>query len=123
MVELGALEAAVAAPAGAGSAEVPKPDALEAAVVAPGGAHSAEASEETPDWLTPECETARCLVFLVTFAAVLAKTALRAAVPLVTLDGWTREGIRDALLDAAAHPQDDWGGCLLQLFFPHDDKR
>ena len=107
MVELGALEAAVAAPAGAGSAEVPKPDALEAAVVAPGGAHSAEASEETPDWLTPECEAARCLVFLVTFAAVLAKTALHAAEPLVTLEGWTREGIRDALLDAAAHPQDD----------------
>jgi len=48
--------------------------------------------------------TARGLVWLITFAAVLPDTADQAAVPLRTLDAVTRENVRDAVLDAVAHP-------------------
>ena len=60
---------------------------------------------EKPEWQTPENEAAQCLVYLITFAAVLATTALEATVPLVTLEGLTREAVRDAVLDAVANPR------------------
>ena len=43
-----------------------------------------------PDWQTEEDGSARRMVFLVTFAAVLAETAAEADPPLRTLDGLTR---------------------------------
>ena len=64
----------------------------------------AEANTEGPDWHTPEDDKARRMVFLITFAPVLAETALVAEQPLKTLDGLTREDIRDAVLDAIANP-------------------
>ena len=46
----------------------------------------------------------RSMVFLVTFAAVLEETAAAATTPLRTLEGLTRENVRDAVLDAVANP-------------------
>ena len=43
-------------------------------------------------------------VVVLSFSAVLAATALQAAVPLATLESKTREVIRDAVLDAVANP-------------------
>jgi len=62
------------------------------------------ADADKPEWFTPEDNTKRQHVFLVTFAAVLEETALRAELALRTLEGVTREVVRDALLDAVAHP-------------------
>jgi len=58
-----------------------------------------------PDWQTEENESVRCMVFLVTFAAVLAETAEAAEPPLRTLDGLTRADIHAAIADAVANPQ------------------
>ena len=60
-------------------------------------------AREDADWRGTENEEARLFVFLVTLAPVPQETALAAEAPLRTLDGVTREHIRDALLDAAAH--------------------
>ena len=60
-----------------------------------------------PVWLTKEDDTARSMVFLITFAAVLDETALLAEAPLKTLEGMTREDVRDAILDAVANPAQD----------------
>ena len=57
-----------------------------------------------PDWMTDEDSTARCMVFLVTFAAVLAATALQSDTPLRVLDGMTRAAILAAILDAVENP-------------------
>ena len=57
-----------------------------------------------PDWLTQEDDSARCLVFLVTFAAVLSETAQQAETPLKELTDLSRSDIMDAMLDALAHP-------------------
>ena len=57
-----------------------------------------------PDWQTEEDGSARRMVFLVTFAAVLAETAA-AEPPLRTLDGLTRADIQAAIADAVANPQ------------------
>ncbi|CAE7414057.1 Ikbke [Symbiodinium sp. CCMP2456] len=57
-----------------------------------------------PDWLTQEDAAARSMVFLVTFAAVLSETALQAETPLKDLADLSRLQVRDALLDAVAHP-------------------
>ncbi len=52
-----------------------------------------------------EDNAARNLVFLITFAAVLPDTAdAQLGVPLRTLEGVTRANVRDAILDAVAHP-------------------
>lgn len=59
---------------------------------------------ERPDWLTEEDDGARSMVFLVTFAAILAESALEAELPLRTLDGLTRQDIHNAMLDAVANP-------------------
>jgi len=82
-------------------AELP-PVLPEAAQV--GGAEAAPGA--SPDWQTPEDTDARRMVFLVTLAAVLPDTALAAEVPLRTLDGVTREHVKDAVLDAVAHVGD-----------------
>ena len=58
-----------------------------------------------PDWQTEEDGSARRMVFLVTFAAVLAETAAEAEPPLRTLDGLTRADIQAAIADAVANPQ------------------
>lgn len=63
-----------------------------------------------PDWLTEEEPDTRSMVFLVTFAAVLEEVALQSSTPLKTLEGLTREAIRDAILDAVANPADQPGG-------------
>ena len=57
-----------------------------------------------PDWQTPEDESKRSQVFLVTLAAVLEATALQAEKALRTLEGITREIVRDAVRDAVANP-------------------
>ena len=61
-----------------------------------------------PDWDEPENPKARQWVYLVTLAATLPETAEAAAggggVPLRTLDGLSREQIRDAVLDAVRNP-------------------
>ena len=61
-----------------------------------------------PDWDAPEDSKARQWVYLVTFAATLPGTAEAAAAgggpALRTLDGVSREQIRDAILDAVANP-------------------
>ena len=54
--------------------------------------------------LPPEDSSARGLVWLITFAAVLPDTADQAAVPLRILDAVTRENVRDAVLDAVENP-------------------
>ena len=90
--------------------QAPAPARLPPGVVPPPGAAANEAGPaetpglEKPDWLTAENEVAQCQVYLVTFSAVLAATALQAATPLVTLEGKTREQVRDAVLDAVANP-------------------
>lgn len=65
-------------------------------------------SDAAPDWLTAEDCLARNVVFLVTFAAILeapdAQGQYPAHVPPRSLEGVTREQIRDAVLDAVAHP-------------------
>lgn len=65
-------------------------------------------SNAAPDWLTAEDFLARNVVFLVTFAAILeapdAQGQDPAHVPPRVLEGVTREQIRDAVLDAVAHP-------------------
>ena len=58
-----------------------------------------------PDWQTEEDGSARRMVFLVTFAGVLAETAPEAEPPLRTLDGLTRADIQAAIADAVANPQ------------------
>ena len=63
-----------------------------------------KSDRERPDWLVTEEEHTRSQIALVTFAKVLAKTALEAQTPLKTLDGLTRENIRDAMLDAVQNP-------------------
>jgi len=72
---------------------------------------SSDESEERPppkpDWFTDEDTSARSLVFLVTFAAILDATALAAEVPLRSLDGLSREDIKAAVLDAVEHPVQD----------------
>ena len=57
-----------------------------------------------PDWLTQEDDSARCLVFLVTFSAVLSETAQQAETPLKEVADLSRSDIMDAMLDALAHP-------------------
>jgi hypothetical protein len=66
-----------------------------------------QAPPPPPDWLTEEDAAARSLVFLVTFAAVLEETALQSETPLKTLQGLSRAEIKDAILDAVAHPLQD----------------
>ena len=61
-------------------------------------------------WMLDEVPDARTSVYLVTFANVLNTTALHAATPLKTLEGASREAIRDAILDAVAHPEREAGG-------------
>ena len=96
-------------PAAAAEAEHP-PLPLAAAAAAeqpPPPAAAAEPEEPPPpDWQTKEDEKGRSMVFLVTFAAVLAQTALDSVKPLRTLLEVTREVIRDAVLDAVANPVD-----------------
>ena len=87
----------------------PAPDAVSASdarpVQAPGPLQPCEAAAEPlPEWLTEEAEGKQCQVFLVTFAAVLAARALNADTPLRTLEGVTRETLRDALIDAVRNP-------------------
>lgn len=50
----------------------------------------------------PERPDSRQLVYLVTFAAVLAQSSAAAEPPLRTLDGVTKEVLRDAMLDVTA---------------------
>ena len=57
-----------------------------------------------PQWLTTEAQDVQRDVFLVTFAHVLEATALSSSTPLRTLDGLTREDVRDAMLDAISNP-------------------
>ena len=59
---------------------------------------------ERPEWQTEEKGEARQMIFLVTFAGVLADTVEAADTPLRTLDDLTRQHILDAVLDAIAHP-------------------
>ena len=75
----------------------------------PEGAQAAAAAGPVgPDWDAPEDSKARQWVYLVTFAATLPGTAEAAAAgggpALRTLDGVSREQIRDAILDAVANP-------------------
>ena len=63
-----------------------------------------------PVWQTEEDGSARRMVFLVTFAAVLAETAAEAEPPLRTLDGLTRADIQAAMADAVANPQAESSG-------------
>ena len=75
----------------------------------PEGAPAAAAAGPVgPDWDAPEDSKVRQWVYLVTFAATLPGTAEAAAAgggpALRTLDGVSREQIRDAILDAVANP-------------------
>ena len=75
--------------------------------VAPVGPPGAQDPNGNPDWFTGEVASARGMVYLVTFAAVLPDTVAAAAAgsaPLRSLEGITREQIRDAVLDACANP-------------------
>ena len=56
------------------------------------------------DWWVPEQTADRGEVALVTVAGVLKSTVDTAVQPLRTLDGLTREQVRDAILDAVSHP-------------------
>jgi hypothetical protein len=62
------------------------------------------------DWMVKEDPKARAYVYLITFAGVLEGTALQADMPLKSLDGVTREALRDAVFDAVAHPVYDVSG-------------
>ena len=67
-------------------------------------ANAPNPSPPKPDWYGLEDEDACTTVYLVTLAFVLAETALASPTPLKTLDGLTREAVRDAILDAVGHP-------------------
>ena len=58
---------------------------------------------DPPEWFVAEDDHRQGMVWLVTFAAVLAPTAAQSVIPLRTLDGVTRQGVRDAVLDVVAH--------------------
>jgi hypothetical protein len=64
---------------------------------------AARVVESLGDWWGPEQLDGRQSVYLVTFAAVLAASSAAAEPPLRTLDGVTKEMVRDAMLDAAAN--------------------
>ena len=63
-----------------------------------------------PEWWVLEDEDASTAVYLVTFAKILAETALVATTPLRTLDDQTRESIRDAIFEAVKKPVHDTRG-------------
>ena len=73
--------------------------ALAPAVVAVG-----DVLPPPPDWMTKEDEQKQCLVFLITFAAILALTAARVGAAPKALVGVTRAQVRDSVLDAVANP-------------------
>ena len=66
-----------------------------------------QVSTSVPDWMTSEDLNVQREVFLITFASVLESTALMASTPVRTLDGLTRENVRDAVLDAIGNPIQD----------------
>ena len=65
---------------------------------------AATAQQAQEDWHTAEDPRHRGMVMLVTLAAVLTATALASSTPLRTLEGVTREEVRDAIVDAVQNP-------------------
>jgi hypothetical protein len=73
--------------------------------------HAAEAFLSEEDLPLKADESARNLVYLVTFAAVLPDSAsANPASPLRTLEGVSRQDVCNAVRDAVAHPVADLGG-------------
>ena len=89
-----------------------------------------------PAWfrdLSMEDEEALTAIYLITLAGVLEDTAASAQTPLRTLDGITRDMVRDAVLDAIQNPhntgrggrpqQSDAKACLLKLVVVLEEPR
>ena len=65
------------------------------------------AQPDPPDWQTTQDGNPRSIVFLVTFAAVLAQTTLASVKPLRILAGVSQAFIRDGIPDAVANQLDN----------------